>query len=104
MLFGLVGPVIVQEQRGIRDAFRRTLALSRKALLPIGILVAVPTALEVLVHEIALGAIHDQGPGARILVEWLLATVIRGAVGLLTVALAVELMARTPEAAPGTPA
>lgn len=97
VLFGLVGPVIVQERRGVSDAFRRTFAFSRTAVLPILVLVAVPTALEVGIHETIDHAIHGQGFLVSVLVLWAVATVIRGAVGLLMVALAVELMARDPD-------
>ena len=99
VLFALVGPVIVQERRGVADSFRRTLAISRGAVVPIFILVAVPTALEVGIHEIIDHAIHGQGFIVSVLVLWGVATIIRGAVGLLMVALAVELMARNPEGA-----
>jgi hypothetical protein len=97
VLFGLVGPVIVQERRAVVDAFRRTFAFSRTAILPIIVLVAVPTALEIAIEEVAHRAIKEQGLVLTVLVEWGLATVLRGAVGLMMVALAVELMARNPE-------
>jgi len=97
VLFALVGPVIVQERRGVADAFRRTYRFSRSSITPILVLVALPTAFEVGIHEIIDDAIHGQGFVVSALVLWAVATIIRGAVGLLMVALAVELMARNPE-------
>ena len=97
VLFALVGPVIVQERRGIVNAFGRTYRFSRKAIMPIVVLVAIPTAMEVAIHEVTHRALHGQAFVLTVLVVWALTTVIRGAVGLLMVALAVELMARTPE-------
>lgn len=96
VLVGLVGPVIVQERRGVIDAFRRTYRFSRTAIGPILVLVALPTAVEVAIHEAAHDALHDQGFVLTFVVVWAVTTVIRGAVGLLMVALAVELMARNP--------
>jgi hypothetical protein len=95
--FGLVGPVIVQERRGLRDAFGRTFRISRPAIVPIIGLVVVPVALEQLVHEVAHRAVDRGAVAAELVVEWLVAAVVGGIVGLLEVALATELMARDPE-------
>lgn len=98
-LFGLVGPVIVQERRGLRDGFGRTYRISRSALWAIVVLVLIPTAGEQVIHAFALEATHDAWIGFHILAEWAVAALIGGAVGLLEVALAAELMARNPEPA-----
>ena len=100
LFFGLVGPVIVQERRAVRDAFRRTARISRTALVPIVVLVLVPVVAEQVLHAAASRAVHDQGIGARVIIEWLIAAVIGGTVGLLEVGLATELMARHPEPTP----
>ncbi len=94
--FGLVGPVMVQERRGIRPSFERTLQISRTAIVPVVLLVIVPLAAEQVIHEAAYRAVHEEAAHIRILVEWLVAAIVGGAVGLLEVALATELMARNP--------
>jgi hypothetical protein len=96
-LFGLVGPVIVQERRTLWDGFRRTYRISRTALLPVFLLVLVPVIVEQLVHGFAEEAVHHAWFPIQFVVEWLVAALIGGAVGLLEVALAAELMARNPE-------
>ncbi len=95
--FGLVGPVMVQERRGIMGSFGRTLRISRTAVVPVVLLVLVPLTAEQLIHEAAYRAVHDQAAHIRIIVEWLVAAAVGGTVGLLEVALATELMARNPE-------
>lgn len=102
--FGLVGPVIVQERRGLRQSFGRTFRISRTAIFPVVALVLVPLAAEVTIHEAAYRAVHGETPLVRIVVEWLVAALVGGAVGLLEVALATELMARNPEPATAAPA
>jgi hypothetical protein len=97
--FGLVGPVIVQERRGIKRSFGRTLRISRTAVVPVVLLVLVPLTAEQVIHEAAYRAVHEQATLVRILVEWLVAAVVGGTVGLLEVALATELLARNPEPA-----
>ncbi len=97
MLFGLVGPVLVQEGRGLRASFARTFRLSLTALTPIAILVLVPTIFELVLHEVVFRALHGAGLGVELVAEWLLAALIGGTIGVLEVALATELMARNPE-------
>jgi hypothetical protein len=97
MLFGLIGPVIVQERRTLIDGFRRTFALSRRALLIIAVLVLVPTILEIGIEEIVHDLAHDSGLGIQVVAEWLVAVFLFGAVGVIEVALAAELMARYPD-------
>jgi hypothetical protein len=96
MLFALVGPVIVQERRTLVDGFRRTFALSRHSLLIIALLVLIPTLLEIVVHEAVGELAHGAWIGIEIAAEWLVAALLGGAVGVIEVALAAELMARNP--------
>src|SRR5262245_44438220 len=95
-LFGLIGPVLVQERLALKPSFRRTYQLSRTAMPLILVLVVVPVAFEQVLHEVLLETVHDAGVGARVLVEWLVAVLIGATVGLIEVALAAELIARNP--------
>lgn len=95
-LFALVGPVIVQEKHGLVDGFRRTYELSRKAWRMIVVLVLGLIAVESVFDEIVHEALHDSGLGVQIAVEWAVAAVVGGIVGLVEVALASELIARNP--------
>ena len=96
-LFGLVGPVIVQERRGLVDAFRRTYRVSRSAWRLIIVLVVIPVGIEHAVAELVLERAHEIHPIAEVTAEWLLAVTVGAAIGLLEVSIATELMARTPE-------
>ena len=100
-LFGLVGPVLVQERLRLVPAFRRTYQLSRTALPLIAVLVVVPVAFENVLHEVLVETAHDAGLGVRVLVEWLVAVLIGATVGLIEVALAAELIARNPNRTEG---
>ncbi len=97
VFFGLVGPVMVQERRGVRDAFERTFRISRTAIYPVIALVVVPLVIEQVIDELAHEAVHDGGIPIQMFVEWIIAAVVGGTVGLLEVALATELMTRNPE-------
>jgi hypothetical protein len=101
-LFGLIGPVLVQERLALRPAFRRTYELSRTAVPLILVLVVVPVAFEQVLHELLLVTVHDAGLGIQVLAEWLVAVLIGATVGLIEVALAAELIARNPTSATGT--
>ena len=101
LFFGLVGPVIVQERRAVRDAFRRTAKLpAGRRWCPSSCWCSCrwlpsrsstrPPAARCTTREF----------GARVIIEWLIAAVIGGTVGLLEVGLATELMARHPEPTP----
>ena len=50
MLVGLVGPVLVQERRGLRASFVRTFRLSVTVLPMIAILVLLPSIVELALH------------------------------------------------------
>jgi hypothetical protein len=95
-LFSLVGPVIVQERHGIVEGFRRTYQLSRPAWRMIVVLVVALLAVESIVHEIVHEFVHDYGLTFQLMAEWAVAAIVGGVVGLIEVALATELMARSP--------
>jgi hypothetical protein len=95
-LFALVGPVIVQERRDLVDAFRRTYAISRPAWSRVLILVVSAIAIEQGIDELVHDAVHDLGLGTQVAVTWLVYATAGAMVGLIEVALATELMARSP--------
>jgi hypothetical protein len=95
-LFGLVGPVIVQERHGVIGGFRRTFRLARGAWQMILVLVVALLAAEAIVHELVHQQFHHSSIWAQVTASWLVAAFIGGLVGLVEVALATELMARTP--------
>ena len=99
MWFALVGPVVVQERRSVIDAFRRTYRISVLALSLVLWLVVVPLLGEGLAAEILHQLLHHASLTAQVIAECLLLTTLGGAVGLLEVALATELMRRNPEPA-----
>jgi hypothetical protein len=95
-LFALIGPVIVQERHGVIDGFRRTYRLSRAAWPMILILVVAMLAIENAAHEFVHEAFHHSALWLQIVTSWLVAALIGGIVGLVEVALATQLMMRTP--------
>lgn len=97
-LFVLVGPVIVQEQLGVIDAFRRTAELSRAAWKMVFVLVVLLIGVEHAVAEVLHELLHDRSLLAQLGAEWIIAAVLGGAVGLIEVALATELIVRRPSA------
>ena len=99
MLVSLVGPVLVQEQRGLVSGFRRAIRLSLTSLPLMAGLVVIPTVLELVLHEVVFQALHGAGLGVEVAAEWLLAAALGGSIGLIEVALATELMARNPDPA-----
>jgi hypothetical protein len=96
-LFALVGPVIVQERRTLVDAFRRTYRISLPAWRIIILLVLVPIGIEHAIAEVVLERAHEIHPIVEVVAEWVLAVSVGAGVGLLEVAMAMELMARVPE-------
>lgn len=94
--FGIVGPVLVQEDRTVPAALRRCAGIARRAWPWILGLVVVPLALEHLVAEAVRHFVHGGGTAVVLATEWLLGTAVLGAVGVLEVALATELMVRIP--------
>lgn len=95
-LFALIGPVLVQERLGVVDGFRRTYRLSRGAWKMIAVLVVALLAVENVVHEIVHELFHEHSIWAQVASSWVVAAVVGGIVGLVEVALASELIVRTP--------
>jgi hypothetical protein len=96
-LFGLVGPVVVQERRRPWDALRRTARISRPHWFLVLALVVIPLGVEHALAELARELVHDDGLAVLIGTEWLIAVTMLALVGVVEVALATELMARTPD-------
>jgi hypothetical protein len=101
ILFGLVGPVVVHERRRPLDALRRTARISRPHWPLVLGLVVVPWWIEAVLSEAVRETAHGAGLLLHAAVEWFLAGTLLAAVGVLEVALAAELMARTPDRATG---
>jgi hypothetical protein len=95
-LFGLVGPVVVQERRSVVSALRRTYQISRPRWGLVLSLVVIPLAIEHGIAEILHEAVDGAGLVVVVGVEWFIAATLLGVVGVVDVALATELMARTP--------
>jgi hypothetical protein len=95
-LFALIGPVMVQERHGVISGFRRTFELSRGAWRMIVVLVVALLAVENGAHEIVHEMFHHSALSVQIITSWMVAALIGGIVGLVEVALASELMARSP--------
>jgi hypothetical protein len=100
LCFALVGPVVVQERRGVLDAFRRTYRISRLAIPLVLFLVVLPLMAEGLLAEALHQVLHQATLLIQLLGEWMLLVVLGITVGLLEVALATELMRRNPEPLP----
>ena len=95
-LWGLAGPVIVQERHRARDGLRRTYQISRPNWKLVLVLVVIPLGIE---HAMATAVYEWADPkGAFVIVgaEWFVAATMLGVIGVIDVALANELMARTP--------
>ena len=97
-LWGLVGPVVVQERRRAWDALRRTVRISRPHWVMVLGLVVVPLGIEHALAELVRHLVEDDGVLVVVASEWVIAATILAAVGVLEVSLATELMARRPEA------
>lgn len=102
-LFVLVGPVIVQEGRGVVDSFRRTLQLSIARWRMVLVLVVATVLIEHVVAEVSQEVLHDDPFILQVASEWIIAAALGGAVGLIEVALATELMARSPRTTASIP-
>ena len=96
-LWGLVGPVVVQERRGWREALGRTYRISRPHWVMVLGLVVIPLGIEHALAEFVRHLVEDDGIIPVVLSEWLIAVTMLAAVGVAEVSLATELMARTPE-------
>lgn len=95
-LFTLIGPVLVQERHGLVDGFRRTFELSRRSWPMILLLVVTLLVVENVVHEGVHELFHHSALHLQVISSWLVAATVGGMVGLVEVALATELMARSP--------
>jgi hypothetical protein len=96
-LFGLVGPVVVQERRGPWDALRRTARITRPHWVLVLALVVVPLGIEHALAEFVRHLVVDDGLLVVVTTEWLIAVTMLAAVGVVEVSMATELMARTPD-------
>lgn len=96
-LWGLVGPVVVQERRRAWDALKRTARISRPHWVMVLGLVVVPLGIEHALAEFVRHLVADDGVLVVVGVEWLIAVTMLAAVGVAEVSLATELMARSPE-------
>jgi len=97
-LWGLVGPVVVQERRGTWDALRRTARISRPHWVMVLGLVVIPVGIEHALAEFVRHLVEDDGIVLVVAAEWFIAMTMLAAVGVVEVALATELMIRTPAA------
>jgi hypothetical protein len=94
--WGLAGPVVVQERHRAREGLRRTYQISRPNWKLVLVLVVIPMAIE---HALATAVYEWADPkGAFVIVaaEWFVAATMLGLIGVIDVALANELMSRTP--------
>jgi hypothetical protein len=95
--FCLVGPIIVREDRKVRDAFRRSRRLVRGKFWLVFLLVTVPVALEEDVVHVFVEAAHGLDPLLVFLVNAAAGTAVGSVVALLEVTLAHRLARRMPE-------
>jgi hypothetical protein len=95
-LFGLIGPVIAQERHNVRNGLRRTYEISRPQWPLILLLVVIPLGVEHAFAEAVRHAVEDGGLVPMVAGEWFIAATMLTIVGVIDVALATELMARTP--------
>jgi hypothetical protein len=79
------------------DALARTYRISRPHWFLVLALVVIPLGVEHALAELVRHAVHDDGVLLVVGAEWLIAVTILAAVGVVEVALATELMARSPE-------
>lgn len=96
VLWGLVGPVVVQERCGPWAALRRTAQISRPHWLMVLGVVVVPLAVEHALAEWVRELVEQDGLVIVIATEWLIAMTLLAIVGVVEVSLATELMARMP--------
>ena len=96
-MYGLVGPVVVQERRTARSALRRTWRISRPHWMMVLALVVVPLGIEHALAEFVRHLVESDGLLLVVTTEWLIAVTMLAAVGVVEVSLATELMARTPD-------
>jgi len=94
--WGLAGPVVVQERHGWRDGLRRTYEISRPNWKLVLVLVVIPLGIEHALATLVYEWVDAKGALAIVAGEWFVAATMLGVIGVIDVALANELMARTP--------
>lgn len=99
-MWGLVGPVVVQERRTTWSALARTWRISRPHWVMVLCLVVIPLGIEHAVAELVRQLVESDGLLIVVTTEWLIAMTMLAVVGVVEVSLATELMARAPEDAP----
>jgi hypothetical protein len=94
--WGLAGPVVVQERHRALDGLRRTYQISRPHWVLVLTLVVIPLGFEHAIAHAVREWVDQWGVLATVTGEWFIAAVMLGVIGVIDVALANELMARTP--------
>jgi len=94
--WGLAGPVVVQERHRARDGLHRTYEISRPNWKLVLLLVVIPLGIEHALATAVYEWVDDKGALAIVAGEWFVAATMLGVIGVIDVALANELMARTP--------
>jgi hypothetical protein len=94
--WGLAGPVVVQERHRARDGLRRTFQISRPSWKLVLVLVVIPLGIEHALATLVYEWADPKGAFAIVAAEWFVAATMLGVIGVIDVALANELMARTP--------
>jgi hypothetical protein len=94
--WGLAGPVVVQERHRARDGLHRTYEISRPNWKLVLLLVVIPLGIEHALAGAVYGWVDNKGALAIVAGEWFVAATMLGVIGVIDVALANELMARTP--------
>jgi hypothetical protein len=94
--WGLAGPVVVQERHQARDGLRRTYQISRSHWKLVLVLVVIPLGIEHALATAVYEWVDAKGALAIVAAEWFVAATMLGVIGVIDVALANELMARTP--------
>jgi len=94
--WGLAGPVVVQERHRAGDGLRRTYQISRPNWKLVLVLVVIPLGIEHALAAAVYEWVDNKGAFAIMAGEWFVAATMLGVIGVIDVALANELMARTP--------
>jgi hypothetical protein len=94
--WGLAGPVVVQERHRALDGLRRTAQISRRNWKLVLVLVVIPLGIEHALATLVYEYVDAKGAFAIVAGEWFVAATMLGVIGVIDVALANELMARTP--------
>jgi hypothetical protein len=94
--WGLAGPVVVQERHRALDGLRRTYQISRPNWKLVLVLVVIPLGIEHALATAVYEWVGNKGAFAIVAGEWFVAATMLGIIGVIDVALANELMARTP--------